>query len=83
VQNADSLTSQVISGAIPQIKKSEGEQTAVLAGQAYLYGVTGALRIAGVSIVLAGAISFPLLGLRGRVRKTDEAPTLADPPEYS
>ncbi len=83
VQNADSLTSQVISGAIPQIKKSEGEQTAVLAGQAYLDGVTGALRIAGVGIVLAGAISVPLLGLRGRVRKTDEAPTLADPPEYS
>jgi len=83
VQNADSLTSQVISGAIPQIKESEGEQTAVLAGQAYLDGVTGALRIAGVGIVLAGAISVPLLGLRGRVRKTDEAPTLADPPEYS
>jgi len=83
VQNADSLTSQVISGAIPQIKESEGEQTAVLAGQAYLDGVTGALLIAGVGIVLAGAISVPLLGLRGRVRKTDEAPTLADPPEYS
>jgi len=83
VQNADSLTSQVISGAIPQIKEIEGEQTAVLAGQAYLDGVTGALRIAGVGIVLAGAISVPLLGLRGRVRKTDEAPTLADPPEYS
>jgi EmrB/QacA subfamily drug resistance transporter len=83
VQNADSLTNQVISGAIPQIKKSDGEQTAVLAGQAYLDGVTGALRIAGAGMALAGAISFPLLGLRGRVRKTDAAPTVADPPEYS
>ena len=83
VQNADSLTDQVISGAIPQITKSEGEQTAVLAGQAYLDGVTFALRIAGAGMVLAGAVSFPLLGSRGRVRKTDAAPTVVEPPEYS
>ena len=72
-----------ISGSIPQITKSEGEQTAVLAGQAYLDGVTFALRIAGAGMVLAGAVSFPLLGSRGRVRKTDAAPTVVEPPEYS
>ena len=83
VQNADSLTNQVISGSIPQITKSEGEQTAVLAGQAYLDGVTFALRIAGAGMVLAGAVSFPLLGSRGRVRKTDAAPTLVEPSEYT
>jgi EmrB/QacA subfamily drug resistance transporter len=79
VQNADALTSQVISGAIPQIQKTEGAQTAKLAGEAYLDGVTTALRIAGAGVALAGAISFPLLGFRGRVRKGEQAQAPANP----
>jgi EmrB/QacA subfamily drug resistance transporter len=82
VKNADALTNQVISGAIPQIRQTDGEETAELAGEAYLVGVTSALRIAGVGIVLAGAIALPLLGSRGRVRETSEVSTSADPPPY-
>lgn len=81
VQNADALTNQVISGAIPQIKQSDGDQTAQIAGDAYLTGVTTALRIAGVGLAIAGAISFPLLGMRGRARKDEDAPAPTEPPQ--
>ncbi|HEY7824299.1 MAG TPA: MFS transporter, partial [Acidimicrobiia bacterium] len=66
VSNASDLTSQVISGAIPEIREKEGDQTAKIAGEAYLVGVTDALRIAAVGVAIAGAVSLPLLGSRGR-----------------
>jgi MFS family permease len=80
VQDANELTSQVISGAIPQIEKSNGEQTAKIAGDAYLTGVTTALRIAAIGMVIAGALSYPLLGMRGRVRKGEDAAIPTEPP---
>lgn len=46
-------------------------------------GVTDALWIADGGVLLADAIAFPLLGSCGRVRKTDAAPTPADPPQLS
>lgn len=80
VQDANELTSQVVSGAIPQIEKSNGEQTAKIAGDAYLTGVTTALRIAAIGMVIAGALSYPLLGMRGRVRKGEDAAIPTEPP---
>ena len=70
VSNASELTDEVISGAIPEIREKEGDQTAKLAGEAYLVGVTDALRIAAVGVAIAGAVSLPLLGSRGRQSKT-------------
>ena len=79
VANAADLTDEVISGAIPEIRTTDGDQTADIAGQAYLVGVTDALRISAIGVTLAGAVSIPLLGSRGRVRKGDapvqQAPT--------
>jgi EmrB/QacA subfamily drug resistance transporter len=79
VPNAASLSDEVISGAIPEIRASNGDQTADIAGQAYLIGVTDALRISAVGVTIAGVVSIPLLGSRGRVRKTQtvaqQAPT--------
>lgn len=72
ISNASELTDEVISGAIPQIEKSDGTQTAQVAGEAYLVGVTDALRISAVGVALAAAVSVPLLGTRGRVRKGDQ-----------
>jgi hypothetical protein len=69
VSNASSLTDEVVSGAIPEIRQSNGDQTAEIAGEAYLVGVTDALRIAAVGMAIAGAAALPLLGTRGRVRK--------------
>lgn len=66
VSNASELTDEVVSGAIPEIEQKEGEQTAKIAGDAYLVGVTDALRIAAVGVAIAGAVSLPLLGSRGR-----------------
>ena len=66
VSNASELTDEVVSGAIPEIEQNEGEQTAKIAGDAYLVGVTDALRIAAVGVAIAGAVSLPLLGSRGR-----------------
>lgn len=78
VPNAASLTDEVISGAIPEIRSTDGDQTADIAGQAYLVGVTDALRISAVGVTLAGAVAIPLLGSRGRVRK-GEAPVQQAP----
>lgn len=66
VSNADELTDEVISGAIPEIREKEGDQTATIAGEAYLVGVTDALRIAAVGVAIAGGVALPLLGSRGR-----------------
>lgn len=71
VSNASQLTSQVVSGAIPEIRDKEGDQTAKIAGEAYLVGVTDALRIAAVGVAIAGAISLPLLGARGRQSRSE------------
>lgn len=61
-----SLTDEVISGAIPQIRESVGSQAAALAGQSYLAGVRGALLIAGVAMAVMALVVTPLLGVRGQ-----------------
>ena len=66
ITNASSLTPQVISGAVPEIRTTYGQETAAVAGQAYLVGVTDALRIAATGVAVAGAVAIPLLGRRGR-----------------
>ena len=66
ISNAADLTDEVVSGAIPEIRESDGDQTAEIAGEAYLVGVTDALRIAAVGVAIAGAVALPLLGSRGR-----------------
>lgn len=71
VPDAAGLTPEVISGAIPEIRSTSGDQTADIAGLAYLVGVTDALRISAVGVAIAGAVSVPLLGARGRVRRSD------------
>jgi len=67
VSGASSLTSMVVSGEIPQLAATQGAQVASLAGQAYLIGVTDAMRIAAVAVAIAGAIAWPTLGRRGRI----------------
>lgn len=69
ISNAADLTDEVVSGAIPEIRTDYGDDTAEVAGQAYLVGVTDALRIAAIGVALAGALSIPLLGNRGRMPK--------------
>lgn len=66
IANARELTDEVISGAIPEIRAAHGDQTAEVAAQAYLVGVTDALRLAAIGVALAGVIAYPLLGNRGR-----------------
>jgi hypothetical protein len=51
---------------MPELRTSYGDSTANIAARAYLVGVTDALRIASVGVALAGIISIPLLGNRGR-----------------
>jgi hypothetical protein len=67
-QQVESLRDEVISGAIPEIESKEGKKVAKVAGDAYLSGVTEALRIAALGVAIAGVVSLPLLGRRGRVR---------------
>lgn len=59
----------VSSGAVPEIRTTDGDQTAALAGSAYLRGVTDTLLIAAGGMVVAGVAALPLLGTRGKVRK--------------
>ncbi len=87
-QQVESLRDEVISGAIPEIESKEGKKVAEAAGDAYLSGVTEALRIAAIGVALAGLVSFPLLGRRGRVRaggnaqsRVDSGESDANPPE--
>lgn len=54
IPDTSTLTPQVISGAIPEIRANSGAATATVAGQAYLVGVTDALRIAATGVALAG-----------------------------
>ncbi len=77
-QQVESLRDEVISGAIPEIESKEGKKVAEAAGDAYLSGVTEALRIAAIGVALAGLVSFPLLGRRGRVRAGENAQSRVD-----
>jgi hypothetical protein len=74
ISNATDLTDEVISGAIPEIREKEGDATAKAAGDAYLSGVTEALRIAAVGVAIAGVLAVPLLGRRGIRAKGGNAP---------
>jgi len=87
-QQVESLRDEVISGAIPEIESKEGKKVAKIAGDAYLSGVTEALRIAALGVAIAGVVSLPLLGRRGRVRGggsaqpgSDSGGSEANPPE--
>ena len=72
ISNAADLSDEVISGAIPEIRQKAGDQAAKIAGEAYLVGVTDALRIAGWGVLAAAVVSVPLLGNRGRQSKPAE-----------
>jgi len=77
-QKVESLRDEVISGAIPEIESKEGKKVAKAAGDAYLSGVTEALRIAAIGVAIAGVVSVPLLGRRGRVRSGGNAQSPGD-----
>ena len=66
IADAASLTSLVVSGAIPELAASQSAQVAALAGQTYLVGVNDAMRIAAVAVALSGLLAWPALGRRGR-----------------
>ena len=76
IADAASLTSLVVSGEVPELAASQGAQVAALAGQAYLVGVTDAMRIAAVAVALAGALAWPALGRRGRLTQAITADRL-------
>lgn len=72
VSDWQTLTDEVVSGAIPQIRDLAGAQAAALAGQSYLAGVRGALMIAGVTMAVMAFVVAPMLGLRGRTSAAAE-----------
>jgi EmrB/QacA subfamily drug resistance transporter len=72
IANAADLSDEVISGAIPEIRQKAGDQAAQVAGEAYLVGVTDALRIAGWGVLVAAVVSVPLLGNRGLQPKPEQ-----------
>ena len=74
-QQVETLRDEVISGAIPEIETKEGKKVAKVAGDAYLSGVTEALRIAALGVAVAGVVALPLLGRRGRASKRQASAT--------
>ena len=72
----ESLTDEVISGAIPEILATNGQEAATAAGLAYTSGVTTALLIAAIGVAIAAIVALFLLGKRG---KTSPAEPLGVP----
>ena len=70
--DVESLTDEVISGAIPEILASHGQEAADGAALAYTAGVTTSLMIASVGVAIAAIVSFFLLGSRGKTPKNAE-----------
>ena len=73
------LTDEVISGAIPEILESHGQETATAAALAYTAGVTTSLLIAAVGVAIAAIVALFLLGSRGKTSKSAEHPVAPDP----
>ena len=72
--NVKSLTDEVISGAIPEILASHGQEAADGAALAYTAGVTTSLLIASVGVAIAAFVALFLLGSRGKTSKSAEHP---------
>jgi len=81
IPNAESLVGQVVSGAIPELRQQLGDRVAKVAGEAYTDGVTEALLIAAIGVLIAAVIAVPLLGRRGRVSTSDTQPEAAPNPD--
>jgi hypothetical protein len=69
ISGYESLTDEVISGAIPEIQRSNGQAAATVASESYTVGVTTALLIAAVGVAIAAILSLFLLGSRGKTPK--------------
>lgn len=69
ISGYESLTDEVISGAIPEILQSNGQAAATAASLSYTVGVTTALLIAAVGVAIAAILSLFLLGSRGKTPK--------------
>ncbi len=74
IPDYESLTDNVVSGAIPLILKTNGETAAAAAGVSYTVGVTTALMIAAIGVAIAAVAAVFLLGSRGKTTKTTEHP---------
>ncbi|MDA3021826.1 MAG: MFS transporter [Actinomycetota bacterium] len=70
----ESLTDEVVSGAIPEILSTNGQAAAAAAGVSYTAGVTTALLIAAIGVAIAAAAAVFLLGSRGKTTKATEHP---------
>jgi len=69
ISGYESLTDEVVSGAIPEIQRSNGQAAATAASHSYIVGVTTALLIAAVGVAIAAILSLFLLGSRGKTPK--------------
>jgi hypothetical protein len=74
ISGYESLTDEVVSGAIPEILKTNGQEAATAASVAYTLGVTTALMIAAVGVAIAAFVALFLLGSRGKTPKSTEQP---------
>jgi len=74
-----SLTDEVISGAIPEILASNGQEAADGAALAYTAGVTTSLLIASIGVAIAAIVALFLLGSRGKTSKSAEHPVAQEP----
>ncbi|PHX60621.1 MAG: hypothetical protein CK552_04820, partial [Actinobacteria bacterium] len=79
ISGYESLTDEVVSGAIPEILNTNGQEAATVAGLAYTVGVTTALLIAAVGVAIAAIVALFLLGSRGKTSKSAEHPVAPDP----
>jgi len=79
ISGYESLTDEVISGAIPEILQSNGQAAATAASLSYTVGVTTALLIAAVGVAIAAILSLFLLGSRGKTSKGVGNPVASEP----
>ena len=79
ISGYESMTDEVVSGAIPEILKTNGQEAATAAGLAYTVGVTTALLIAAVGVAIAAIVALFLLGFRGKTSKGAEHPVAQEP----
>ncbi|GDX32432.1 MFS transporter [Actinomycetes bacterium] len=73
IPDYESLTDNVVSGAIPAILKTNGQEAATAAGLSYIVGVTTALLIASIGVAIAAVVAAFLLGSRGKAAKAAKA----------
>ncbi|CAB4892147.1 MAG: MFS transporter [Actinobacteria bacterium] len=75
----ESLTDEVVSGAIPEILQTNGQDAATAASLSYTVGVTTALMIAAVGVAIAAIVALFMLGSRGKTSKSIELPVMLEP----